>query len=483
MSEKNASLSRRGFLAAAGAGAVLSARAGRAAETHPAGARRPNIVFVFGDQWRAQATGYAGDPNVQTPHLDALARQSVNFTNAVSGCPVCTPYRASLITGQYWLTHGVFMNDVNLPEEVPSVADILTGAGYDTGYIGKWHLDGHGRSSFIPRERRQGFDFWRVLECTHNYNNSEYFGDTPDRQVWEGYDAIAQTKEAQQYIRAHAGADKPFLLMLSWGPPHAPYHTAPERYRERFKPEDVKLRPNVPEAQADAARKELAGYYAHIAALDDCLADLLATLDETGIADDTIFVFTADHGDLLHSHGQVKKQQPYDEAIRVPFLLRYPRRLGGGREVDTLLNTPDILPTLLGLAGVPAPDSVEGRDFSKALAAGRAPEAEAALLMCVQPFGQWTRARGGKEFRGIRTPRHTYTRDLDGPWQLFDNDADPYQMHNLAGQAEHAELQARLDKTLEEILKERSDEFLPGPVYLEREGYEVDDTGTVPYAP
>ena len=481
MSEKKTDCSRRGFLAA-GLGAMLTARTSRAANQSPGGTSRPNIVYVFADQWRAQATGYAGDPNAATPHLDALARQSVNFTHAVSGCPVCTPHRASLITGQYWLTHGVFMNDVYLPAEARSVADILSGAGYDTGYIGKWHLDGHGRSSFIPEARRQGFDFWRVLECTHNYNHSEYFGDTPDRKVWRNYDAISQTREAQRYIRDHADDDNPFLLMLSWGPPHAPYQTAPPRYRDRYRPEDIKLRPNVPDALADTARKELAGYYAHIAALDDCLAELLDTLDNTGIAEDTIFVFASDHGDLLRSHGEVKKQQPYDESIRVPFLLRYPRKLAG-REVDTLLNTPDILPTLLGLAAVDIPDCVEGRDFSGALLAGETPEADPALLMCVQPFGQWSRARGGREYRGLRTQRYTYARGLDGPWLLFDNKTDPYQMNNLVDEPDHRALQQRLDKKLNETLRAHGDAFLPGPVYLEREGYEVDDTGTVPYAP
>ncbi len=131
--------------------------------------KQPNIVFVFGDQWRAQATGYAGDPNVETPNLDALTGESVNFVNALAGCPVCSPYRASLLTGQFPLTHGVFVNDVCLSEESVSLADVYSAAGYDTAYIGKWHIDGHGRSSYIPPERRQGFDYWKVLECTHNY--------------------------------------------------------------------------------------------------------------------------------------------------------------------------------------------------------------------------------------------------------------------------------------------------------------------------
>ncbi|NOY57645.1 MAG: sulfatase-like hydrolase/transferase, partial [Calditrichaeota bacterium] len=132
---------------------------------------RPNIVYVFPDQWRAQATGYNGDPNAKTPHLDALAMESCNFTDAVSGCPVCSPYRASLLTGQYPLTHGVFLNDVQLNDDAVTIAKVLGKAGYQTGYIGKWHLHDHGRSAFIPRKSRQGFEFWQTMECTHNYNH------------------------------------------------------------------------------------------------------------------------------------------------------------------------------------------------------------------------------------------------------------------------------------------------------------------------
>ena len=160
----------------------------------------PNVVFVFGDQWRAQAVGYAGNSVVQTPHIDALAGESINFTNAVAGIPVCTPWRACFLTGRYAHTHGVFLNDVCLSNDAVPIAQAFDGAGYQTAYIGKWHIDGHGRSNFIPRERRQGFDFWRVLECTHNYNNSYYYGDANEKLKWEGYDAISQTREAQRYI-------------------------------------------------------------------------------------------------------------------------------------------------------------------------------------------------------------------------------------------------------------------------------------------
>jgi len=443
---------------------------------------QPNIVFVFADQWRAQASGYNGDVNAHTPNLDNLAKESIQLTHAISGQPVCSPYRGSLMTGQYPLTHGVFMNDVCLNPEATTLAKVLKQAGYDTAYIGKWHLDGHGRSSYIPPERHQGFDYWRVLECTHNYNDSLYYADDdPTPRKWEGYDAIAQTRDAQQYIRQH-GKGKPFALVLSWGPPHDPYQTAPEKYRAMFDPEKLVLRDNVPDDFSKEAREMLAGYYAHCAVLDECVGDLLATIDEIGIADNTIFVFTSDHGDLLGSHRQRNKQQPYAESIRVPFLIRYPKMLKKtGWKYEALFNAPDIMPTLLGLAGVEVPGTVQGTDYSAAMRAGETPNVESALIMCPAPFGQWIRTRGGREYRGVYTGRYTYTRGLEGPWQLFDNDKDPFQMNNLIDDALYTDVREHLDGLLKQWLEKVKDEFKPAAEHLADWGYEVDETGTVPY--
>ncbi len=264
----------------------------------------PNIVYIFADQWRAQACGYAGNGVVQTPNTHRLAAESVNLTHAVAGCLVCRPARATLLTGQYPLSHGVFVNDVHLSDDVVSIGKTFKQAGYDTAYIGKWHVDGRGRSAYIPPESRQGFDYWKTLECTHDYNQSYFYAeDSHEKLMWEGYDAIAQTRDAQHYIHDNS-SNKPFLLTLSWGPPHAPYHTAPERYRTLYRPEDIQLRLNVPLSEEVNAREWLAGYYAHCSALDDCIGDLWSTLAALEIEENTIFIFTSDHGDMLGSQGQ-----------------------------------------------------------------------------------------------------------------------------------------------------------------------------------
>ena len=460
-------------------------------------ARRPNVVYVFADQWRASALGYAGDPNVKTPHLDALAAESFNFKHAVSCCPVCSPARASMITGQYPLTHGIFVNDVHLQHKTPSIADCFNTAGYRTGYIGKWHLDGNGRSAYIPSERRQGFGSWQVLECTHDYNDSKYYDNNdPEIRKWEGYDAFAQTRRAIRFIEENR--DNPFLLFLSWGPPHGPYLTAPEEFQKMYDPATIQLPPNIPDSDAgfippsqwdeyskmdlrERTRQIMAGYYAHCSALDECIGYLQSAIRKAGLEENTIFVFTSDHGDMLGSHGLWKKQWPYDESARVPFLLKYPALGRTGCEVDTPINTPDTMPTLLGLCGIPVPTAVEGRNHAPAMRSGAWPDNEAALIANYQPFGQWPAKRGGKEWRGVRTAQYTYLRDLNGPWLLFDNAVDPYQLNNLVNRPECADLQTTLEARLEQKLKQTGDSFTGGMDYIRKWGYEVDESGTVPY--
>ncbi len=443
--------------------------------------RKPNLVFVFADQWRSEATGYSGNSQVITPNADRLAKGSVNFTTAIATCPVSSPYRGSLLTGQYPLTHGIFFNDKPLADEAVTIAEVFRDHGYNTAYIGKWHLNGHTRGEErdkhrlmpVPAERRQGFEYWKVLECSHDYNNSIYYDENDVKQKWQGYDAEAQTDSAIAYINRKK--DQPFMLFLSWGPPHDPYQTAPERFRNIYSGwKDIELRPNVPDSLAEKAAKQIAGYYAHIAALDECLGKLLGAIKEAGIEDNTIFVFTSDHGDMLQSHGQSNKQKPWDESIRVPFLLRFPQKIKKSREVAIPFGTIDIMPTLLGLSRLPIPDSVEGTDFSSYLLGNANIDIKAGLIMCPVPFHQWSFANGGREYRGVRTERYTYARDLRGPWLLFDNKQDPYQLNNLINNPGYSEIQEELDEELNLLLKKTGDEFREADYYMQKWNYDYD---------
>jgi arylsulfatase A-like enzyme len=450
------------------------------------GERRPNILVLHADEWRAQSLGYAGDKDVKTPNLDKLAATSANFINAVSGIPVCTPFRASLMTGQRPLTNGIFMNDVRLDTNAITIAKVLDKNGYATGYIGKWHLDGQYRLAFTPPGgRRQGFKYWKAVNCDHNYNHSVFYdNDDTTKRYWPGYDVFPEAKDAENYIKNHAHDDHPFFLVLAWAPPHNPYNTAPEKYKKLYDSSKLTLRLNVPDSMAEKVRYDLAGYYSHMSAIDDKVGEIINTLKREGIFDNTIILFTSDHGDLMGSHGDYFKQRPYDESIKVPMLIHYSGQGGiKSGKYAAMINSEDIMPTLLGLSEVKVPSTVEGIDFSKYLRGKeKDPKDTVSIITCIQPFGQWIRSEGGKEYRGIRTPSYTYVRDLNGPWLLFDDVKDPYQMDNLVNNPEYSGLQSHLDSVLMEKLKAANDNFLPGLIYVKQYNYPaLDSTETVPY--
>jgi arylsulfatase A-like enzyme len=436
-----------------------------AAKTRP-----PNVLLIIADEWRAQATSWNGDGNVFTPNLDRFARESLCFDRAVSNLPVCCPARASMMTGQYPLTHGVFINDVELKPKGATLGQTFQHAGYRTGYIGKWHLFGSPDGKYgrrlapVPRDKRFGFEYWKACECTHDYNHSLYYdGDDPQPKYWPGYDASSQTDDAIGFIERSAKRSDPFLLCLSLGPPHFPYGTAPAEFREQYRTRSMSLRPNVPDGKCAEATEILRGYYAHMAALDSCFERLFRSLDRAGIAEDTIVIFTSDHGDMMLSQGLTTKLYPWDESVRIPLLIRYPRRLGRkGSRVNSAFGMPDLMPTVLALAGLPIPDNVEGSDR---LQQG----SDASLLMLPVPITE-ARRYGFAEYRGLRTERHTYVRSIHGPWLLYDNEKDPYQMHNLIGSAESAKLRMELDRRLDAELRARRDDFRPAGTYLEQAG-------------
>lgn len=435
----------------------------------------PNVVYILVDQWRASAFGYAGDPNVSTPNLDKFAKEAVDFSNAVSVSPVCTPHRAALFTGRYPTSTGMFLNDLYLPDEELCMAEIFKAEHYHTAFLGKWHLDGHGRLNNVAPERRQGFDYWKALECAHNYNKMPYYdNDDPEMKYWEGYSPFAIAEDANTYMAEYAQSDQPFLLFLSIATPHFPHGSAPQQFKDLYPEEEIVLAPNVADSWKDKARKELQGYYAHCTATDKAIGSILDKIEELNLSDNTIIVFSSDHGEMMGAHGirPFTKQLAWDESIKVPFLIRYPS-IGEnkGTRVNAPINTPDILPSLLGLANIDIPESIEGEDLSN-LMKSPDPEADrAALVMNLCPF---TREYKYPEYRAVRTKQYTYARTLEGASKFFDNDTDPYQMNNLINQPEFAAIQQALDKKLTLALEDIGDDFKERDYYLQKWNLELD---------
>ena len=448
--------------------------------------QKPNILFVFADQLRSQELSCYGGVNIQTPNLDRLADEGLRMTNALSTYPICSPFRGMLMTGLYPLHSGISNNDHPLNPELPSFAKAIKKQGYHTAYIGKWHLDGNGRKVYIPKERRLGYDHWQALECTHDYFNSLYYdNDSTELSVWEGFDAEAQTKAAQDYIKSRDSA-KPFFLTLSYGPPHDPY-IAPQKYVDMVDPQKLVLRENVKEHKIvdvlqdnprfvipekyikshgkhrkkvkdeQWVRNSYAKYLAATLALDDYFGRLLKTLDEEGILENTIVVFSADHGDHLGSHQFYGKCTPFEETISIPFLLRYPEAIKSKTVSETLMTPMDMFATIFGFAGLEHA-KVDGIDLSRIVTAKEEDMRDAVLLMNLTHFNNAALINGLDTWRGLRTKKYTYARYEDGsPWLLFDNEIDPYQMNNLARDPSNQQLINKFDIKVDELLKKAGD--------------------------
>ncbi len=427
---------------------------------------KPNLIFVFGDQHRQCDIGCAGNRQVQTPAMDALAQEGMFFPNTFTNIPLCVPARGCLLTGKYPLNHKAVSNDLPLPLSETGIAEVFKSAGYATGYIGKWHLGGMPRDKFIRPEMRFGFDDWLGWNCHHNYFNAPYHDSVGNQMQIEGYEPDFQTEYAIQYCREHA--DEPFCLYMSWGPPHNPYEHVPQHYKAMYPPEQLQLRPNA--VDTPQIREDIAGYYAHITALDENLGRLMHALDELGIAQNTIIVYTSDHGDMLGSQGHVRKERPWDESIRIPFIIRWPGKIPAGVTRNTLLSLVDFMPSLLSLCGLEVPEGVEGRDLSAAMRNETLEEPEAVLLQIPLHGSEGVNA-GLQEWRGIRTHRYTYARHQDGTdWLLYDNYADPYQLNNLINNQNSQQLKTELEVALKRWLIQINDPFLPGLEHIRQLG-------------
>lgn len=438
--------------------------------------KKPNLIWIVTDQQRAETLSINGCENAATPNLDLLARTGLNFTQAYSGFPLCCPFRGSMLTGLY--PHKcVPGHEYRLDPTQTTIAGVFNEHGYDTFYLGKWHLDGFhealGRAGthIVPRERRGGFRSWLGYENNNAQYDCYLHGHRGEEEVPQfrlgAYETDALTDLFLDYLRERSAGDTPFFAVLSVQPPHDPY-LAPPEFQRRHTPGTVKLRQNVPEVPEVRRRasQELAGYYAMVENIDANVGRIVACLRETGLLDDTHIMYFSDHGDMHGSHGQFRKTTAYQEAVNIPLIISGEKYAEGNafrqvRNVDeVLVNHVDIAPTSLGLCGIPAPEWMEGTDYSALRLPGRESGVypDSVFLQSVIPTHHGDSVN--KPWRGIVTADgYKYVCFEGTDWLLFDLKSDPYEQVNLAHNDAYEGLRRRLNARLREWIARTGDVF------------------------
>lgn len=404
--------------------------------------RRPNVIVFFTDQQRWDTTGLHGNPMELTPNLDRVGRAHTHVANSFTCQPLCGPARSCLQTGLYATTSGCYRNAVPLPDDSHTLAHSFKDAGYDTGYIGKWHLHDQQAKGAVPADKRFGYDYWlasNILEFTSDaYDTVMYDGDENEVKL-PGYRVDAVTDAAVRYIDDHQ--QDPFYLFVSYIEPHHQNHIddfpPPEGYRERYTggwvPPDLA-------ALGGSTQQHLGGYYGMVKRLDEAYGRVHDALKSLQLDDNTIVLFTSDHGCHFKTRNGEYKRSCHDSSIRVPTVFSGPGFRGGGA-LEQLVSLIDLPPTLLDAAGLDVPEQMQGRSIMPLL---RGQGDSAAPDWPEDVFVQVSEVQTG---RAVRTHRWKYGVEAPGtkdPWApsftekyLYDLQADPYELANLIESEAH----------------------------------------------
>jgi arylsulfatase A-like enzyme len=461
-------MTRRSFIKSAAAGAAaLSLMDINMFADEPN--QRPNVLFVLADQWRFSAFSHGTDPLVRTPHFDAFVKQGARWTRTYSANPLCTPNRSAIITSRFPHQTGMIHNDLMLPPEEKCLAELFHDAGYATHYIGKWHMDGQAKPGFVPKGwRRRGFTTFEGFNRGHNYYKTHQMTNDGKPVAYKGFEPVLQTDLAIEFMKKNKA--NPFLCFLSWGPPHTPYK--PPKKFNTYKAGKMEFRPNVPE---DLAKKKqwakwLAGYYGLCESLDHEFGRLMKSLDELGLSDNTLVIFTSDHGDMIGCHGKRHKTEPEEESLHVPLFMRLPDRTKPGQETDILTSSIDLMPTILSLCKLGIPDTCTGKDLSGVLT-GKPPEVKS--LYAESKMG------GPGKWRAVVTPQYklAYYPESKENSCLYDLQKDPYELKNLINDPAYRSVEKELMNELMSWAKRTGDPFPETPEKA-KEMYADSERGT-----
>ncbi len=434
--------------------------------------KKPNLLFLFADQWRRDAIGASGNNEIITPNMDEFVRESLYMENAYSTSPLCSPNRASILSGCFPRKTGVWTNckeglDVKLDENLETIGDVLKKSGYSTGYIGKWHLDEPDTNNNLsdktgardwdaytpPGEKRHGFDFWYSYGAYDNHLKPHYWSSDEKMIEIDKWSVEHETDIAIDFLEENK--EKEFALFVSWNPPHTPLDLVPEKYIKMYEnkkftvQKNVKLKDVTDHTESvipklnfsdEKYQETVKKYYSAVTGVDENFGRVINKLKELRVYDETIVVLTADHGEMLCSHGLWSKHVWFEESVGIPFIIRWGKKLFCGKS-KSILNSVDMMPTLLSLMQLPIPSSVQGMDLKEVLITGLENDNEA-IMTCypgqIQAINKFKRAeKNNLDFgwRAIRDKKYTYVinrgyspEKITERW-LYDNENDPLQIN------------------------------------------------------
>ncbi len=440
--------------------------------------KHPNVIYIFPDQYRNHALGFwssegfreyvnfQGDP-VITPNLDRFAKESVVLTSAQSNCPVSSPHRGMLLTGMYPNKSGISLNCnsqriiSSLRQDLTCISDVYNKAGYECAYFGKWHADCPDKSkevpdsiiwdTYTPKEKRHGFNYWYSYGVFDVHKNPHYWDNNGTKYEPHEWSPIHEASQVISYLKNEGNVrdeSKPFFIMVGMNPPHHPYNSLEDCMEEDFNLykdkslESLLVRPNVDFKMKKTSSAKY--YFAAVTGVDRAFGQILETLKELGLKDNTIVVFASDHGETMCSQGVGDpKNSPFTESMNIPFLVRYPQKLKH-RVDNLLLSTPDIMPTLLGLSGLTdyIPRNLQGKNYAPLFF-----DKDCSLIERPTCALYIRNVEGKKnevgdvvsyfpEARGIKTEKYTLAFYINKKNELmktflFDDEKDPYQLNNL----------------------------------------------------
>lgn len=411
--------------------------------------KKPNVLVFFTDQQRWDTSGLHGNPLGLTPNLDRMARQGTHIVNSFTCQPVCGPARSALQTGLYPTATGCFRNGIPLPQDQKTLAHYFRAGGYTTGYIGKWHL---ALEEPVTEPNRGGYEYWlasNILEYTSDAYSTVMYDNQCEPIRLPGYRVDALTDASIRYIDAHQ--NEPFFLFTSYLEPHhqndVDDYLAPVGYRERY--EGKWIPPDLQKLGGSSGR-HLAGYWGMVKRIDEALGRMLDALKSLGLLDDTMILFTSDHGNHFRTRNFEYKRSGHEASIRVPTALQGPGFSGGG-SLEQMISLIDLPPTLLDAAGLPVPSEMQGNSILPLLRGDSSDWQEEAYV-------QISESQVG---RAIRTTRWKYI--VDAPDKngredpasdqfteeaLYDLVEDPYELNNLIGHVSHRDVCLKMQERL-----------------------------------